>query len=93
MHPLSGALHLPYVQARVNRGALVAHRHSLAPPRCRNSQYHRTFVPFPVSLCNDLSDPVFVGVGLACSILSILFYLFSFSSFHGLVVLGWGLSD
>ena len=33
MHPLSGALPLPYVPARVTRGALVAHRHSFAPPR------------------------------------------------------------
>ena len=38
MHPLSGALPLPYVLARVTRGALVAHRHSFAPPRCRTSQ-------------------------------------------------------
>ena len=29
MHPLSRALLLPYVPARVTRGALVAHRHSL----------------------------------------------------------------
>ena len=64
MHPLSGALPLPYVPARVTRGALVAHRHSFTPPRCRNSQYRRTFVPFSVSLWNDLSDPVFDGVGL-----------------------------
>ena len=28
MHPLSGALNLPYVPARVTRGALVAHGHS-----------------------------------------------------------------
>ena len=33
MHPPSGALPLPYVPARVTRGALVAHRHSFAPPR------------------------------------------------------------
>ena len=39
MHPLSGALRLPYVPAHVTRGALVAHRHSFAPPRCRTSQY------------------------------------------------------
>ena len=31
MHPLSGALPLSYVPARVTRGALVAHRHSFAP--------------------------------------------------------------
>ena len=35
MHPLSGALPLPYVPARVARGVLIAHRHSFAPPCCR----------------------------------------------------------
>ena len=45
MHPLSGALPLSYVPARVTRGALVAHRHSFAPPRSGTSQYRRTFVP------------------------------------------------
>ena len=64
-HPLSGALPLPYVPARITRGALVIHRHSFAPPRCWTSQYRRTFVPLSVSLWNDLSDPVFDGVGLA----------------------------
>ena len=39
MHPLSGALPLTYVPARVTRCALVAHRHSFARPRCRTSQY------------------------------------------------------
>ena len=65
MHPFSGALPLSYVPARVTRDALVAHRHSFAPPRCRTSQYRRTFVPLSMSLWNDLSDPVFDGVGLA----------------------------
>ena len=64
MNPLSGALPSPYVPARITRGALVAHRHSFAPPRCRSSQYRRTFVPLSVSLWNDVSDPVFDGVGL-----------------------------
>ena len=64
MHPLSGALPLPCVPARVTRDALVAHRHSFAAPRCRTSQYRRTFVPLSVSLWNDLSDPLFDGVGL-----------------------------
>ena len=50
MHPLSGALPLPYVTACVTRGASVAHRQSFAPPRCRTSQYRRSFVPFSVSL-------------------------------------------
>ena len=65
LHPLSGVLPLPYVPARVTRGALVAHRHLFAPPRCRTSQYRRTIVPLSVSLWNDLNDPVFDGVGLA----------------------------
>ena len=65
MHPLSGALLLLYVPARVTRGALVAHRHLFAPPHCRTSQYRRSFLPLSVSLLNDLSDPVFDGVGLA----------------------------
>ena len=63
VRPLSGALPLPYVQARVTRGALVANKHSFAPPRCITSQYRRTFVPLSVSLWNDLSDPVFDAVG------------------------------
>ena len=65
MQPLSGALPVPYVPARVTLFALVAHRHSFAPPRCRTSQYRRTFVPLSVSFWNNLSDPVFDGVGLA----------------------------
>ena len=59
MHPLCGALPLPYVPALVTLGALVAHMHSFVPPRCTTSQYRRTFVPLSVSLWNDLSDPVF----------------------------------
>ena len=55
MHPLSGALPLLYVPARVTSGALVAQRHSSMPPRCKTSQYRRTFVPLFVSLWNDLS--------------------------------------
>ena len=63
MHPLSGALPLPYMPVRVTRGALVAHRHLFAPPRCSTSQYRRSFLPLSVSLWNDLSGPVFFGVG------------------------------
>ena len=48
MHPISGALPLLYVPARVTRGASVAHRHLFAPPRCRTSQYCRSLCP---SLC------------------------------------------
>ena len=64
MHHLSGALPLPYVPASVTRGALAAHMNSFAPPRCRTSQYRRTFVALSVSLWNDLGDPVLDGVGL-----------------------------
>ena len=46
VHPLNGALPGPYVPVRVTRGALVAHRYTYAPPRCRTLQYSRTFIPF-----------------------------------------------
>ena len=57
-----------------------------------------------MSLWNDLGDPVFDGVGLAgfksranmffCwpdLLFLLVSYYFIFSSFHGLVVWGWGL--
>ena len=65
MHPLCGALPVPYVPVRVTRGALVAHRNTNAPPRCRTSDYCRTIIPLSVSPWNDLDDPLFDGVGLA----------------------------
>ena len=65
MHPLYAAFPVPYVPVRVTRGAVIAHRCTYAPPRCRTSQYRRTFVQLSVSLWNALSDPVFDGVGLA----------------------------
>ena len=65
MHPLCGALPVPYVPVRVTRGALIAHRYTYAPPRCRTSQYRRTFIALSVYLWNDLVYPVFDGVGLA----------------------------
>ena len=65
MHPLCGALPVPYVPVRVTCGALIAHRYTYAPPHCSTSQYHRTFIPLSVSLSNDLGDSVFDGVGLA----------------------------
>ena len=64
VHPLNGALPGPYVPVRVTYGALVAHRYTYAPPRCRTLQYSRTFILFSVSLWNDFANPVFVGVGL-----------------------------
>ena len=65
MHPLGGALPVPYMSVRVTRGTLIAHRYTYAPSRCRTSQYRRTFIALSVSLWNDLVDPVFDGVGLA----------------------------
>ena len=66
VHPLNGALPGPYVPVRVTRGAVVAHRYTYAPPRCTASlQYSTTFIPFSMSLWNDLANPVFDGVGLA----------------------------
>ena len=64
MHPLNDELPGPYVPVLVTRGALVAHRYTYGPPRCRTSQYRRTFVTLSVSLWHDLADPVFDGVGL-----------------------------
>ena len=37
VHPLNGALPGPYVKVRVTCGALVAHRYTYAPPRCKTS--------------------------------------------------------
>ena len=65
MHPLCGALLVPYVPARVTRGALIAHLYVYAPPRCRTSQYRRNFIPLSVSFWNGLGDPAFDSVGLA----------------------------
>ena len=64
VHPLNGALPGPYVIVRVTRSALVAHRYTYAPPRCRTLQYSSTFIPLSVSLWNDLVNLVFDGVGL-----------------------------
>ena len=65
MHQLNDALPGPYVPVRVTSGALVAHRYAYALPRCRTSEYHRTFVPLFAYLWNDLADHVFNGVRLA----------------------------
>ena len=97
MHPLYGALPVPHVPVWVTRGAVIAHRYTYAPPRCRTSQYRWTFIPWSVSLWNDLSDHVFDGVGLAgfnskCLFIGLaarsLFvsYCFPFLFFHSM---GW----
>ena len=50
MHPLNDALPGPYMPVRVTRGALITHRYTYAPPRCRTSQYLMTFVHLSVFL-------------------------------------------
>ena len=65
MHPLNGALPGPYVPVRITCDVLVAHWYIYALPRCRTLQYRRTFIPFSVSLWNDLANHIFNGVGLA----------------------------
>ena len=50
---------------RVTCGDVIANRYIYAPPRCRTSQYSRTFILLLLSLWNELGDLVIDGVGLA----------------------------
>ena len=59
VHPLNGDVSGQYVPALVTRGALVAHRYTYAPLRCRTSEDSSTFIPLSVSVWNDLAHPVF----------------------------------
>ena len=59
VHPRYGALPVPDVPVRIRRGAVIAHRYTYAPPRCRMQDFYS----ISVSLWNDLGDPVFDGVG------------------------------
>ena len=59
MHPLYGALLVPYVPVRITRVTVAAYRFTYALPRCRTSQHPSTFIPLSVSLWNDFTDPVF----------------------------------
>ena len=65
MHPLYGTLPVLYMPVRVTRGALIAHRYTYAPSRCRTLQYCRTLIPLVVPLWNDPDNPVFDVVGVA----------------------------
>ena len=58
MHPLYSTLPVPYVLVQVTHSTLGANG-------CRNTQYHRTIIPFSLFLWNKLASPVFDGVGLA----------------------------
>ena len=59
--PLNGALSGLYVQRGLH-AVLWLH---IGTPMHRTLQYSRTFIPFTVSLWNDLASSVFDGVGLA----------------------------
>ena len=64
IHPLYGALiPVPYVLVWVTLVAVIAHRYTYEPPRCKTSHYLRAFILLSVSLWNDLVEPVFNGVG------------------------------
>ena len=54
-----------YVPERVTRCVLVIYRYIYGPPRCRTSQYRRTFILWSGSLRSDHGDPLFAGVGVA----------------------------
>ena len=102
-HPLCGALPVPYVPVRVTHGAFITHRYTFAPPRCRTSQYRRTFIPLSVSLWNDLVDPYLMvwdqlvsragPMPFCWPSCSLLFCLQLFSLYllflYGLIVWGW----
>ena len=90
--------------AHVTRGALVAHGHSFAPPRCRTSQYRRSFVPLfvlfgaiLVTLCLMVWDwrvsrtEPMLSFWLDMLSLFLSPTVLYFPSFHGLVEWGWGL--
>ena len=65
IYPLYGAQPGPHELVRVTRGALLPHRYTHLIPRCRTSQYRRTFISISVYLWIDLTDHVFNGAGLA----------------------------
>ena len=104
MHPIYGALPVPYVLVRVTRGGVIAHRYTYVPPRCRTSQYRRTFILLPASLWKILVTPCSMVWDWRVSragrlpfywpscLLTFCLLLFSHSllSFYGLVLWGWG---
>ena len=100
MHPLCGALPVPYVPVRVTRGALIAHRYTYAPPRCRTSQYRMTFIHLSVSLWSELVDPGirWCGIGgfqeqFQCFfflLIALSFFVFNYFPFN---YVGLGSSD
>ena len=100
MHPLYDALPVPYVLVWVTSGTVIAHWYTYVPPRCRTSQYRKTFIPLSISLWNDLGRRIqrcgtsrFQEQGEPNYSLPFCLLLFSLSflPFYGLVLWGWGL--
>ena len=106
LHPLYGALPVPYVPVRVTRCA--AHRFTYAPPRCRTSHYIAGLL-FPCQhLCGTILVTPYSMVwdwrvsragpmslyGPSCSLRFCLLFVFPFSSFILYVgIVGLGSSD
>ena len=106
-HGLHGWVELCVVKGctcaiRVTRGPLIAHRYTYAPPRCRTSQYRRTFIPLsgtiwltPYSMVWDWQVSRAGSMPFCWPSCSLLFCLQLFSLsllfLYRLVVWGWGL--
>ena len=84
-------------------GALIAHRYTYAPPRCRTSLYRRTFIPSQylsgrIWLTDTVTvDPVFDGVRLAgfksrclfVGLVGLSFFVFNYFPFLFFSSIGW----
>ena len=60
-HPLSGAIPPIAVHRKPTRASLVAHEFNLTNVRCSTEQFKRSFIPFSVSVWNDLPSHCFGG--------------------------------
>ena len=54
MHPLFGAIPVPYAPVRVTHGALITQQYTYTPPRCRTSLHRRNFYSPPQYLCGAI---------------------------------------
>ena len=93
MHPLYGAIPVPYLPALVTLVSLVAHRYDYAPLPCRTLQYRITLF-YPLSMVWNwqvLTALQCLFIGLSCS--PPFYFLFSlyYFSFYLLVLWDWGI--
>ena len=98
MHPLCGGLPVPYMPVQVTPGALITHRYTYAPPRCRTSQYRRTFILLSVSLERSGWPRIWwCGIGrfqeqVQCLFVGLVapsFFVFSYFPFLFFSSIGW----